>query len=122
MTNKVLGMLRRLLNMVRRLFKKDTPTSSDPVTPLPSYMRHDKPESRYVQLRSVSANSPKHQPCDKCGSRVGRVRRTAKIVEYYCSKCNLVMVLSLRQKRRRPVYNINRKRRRWHLGRKKQEA
>jgi len=106
--------IRRLISWAKRPNNPDL-WPEKTVEDLRPFMRHDKPEPRYVELRSVSANSPRRQPCEKCGRSLPRnkKKRSGSIVEYYCPSCNLVMMLSLRQKRRQSAPGINRKRRRW---------
>ncbi len=128
------GLIKRILRWIRRLIIRLIIWAKAPANPyyrispdspdLPPWRRHDKPEPRYVELRSVGANSPRRQPCDGCGSWVRREKktRTANSVKFYCPKCNMVMVLSLRQKREEPWQRYNRGRRRWHLGRRRQAA
>ncbi len=43
----------------------------------------------------LKKNSPKHQPCLKCGKRVKRVSQSETTATYYCPKCKIESTYSL---------------------------
>ena len=46
--------------------------------------------------RSGFPNAPKRQPCPNCQKWVKRVSKTMNRADYYCSKCELTNIISLR--------------------------
>lgn len=42
-------------------------------------------------------NAPKHQPCESCGRRTRRIKKSPTTATYYCSVCKTTTIISIRR-------------------------
>ena len=88
--------MKRLLSALFRLFRPRPPIQEKLPPPVARiWGRWVKPEPERHIYRSGLPNAPSRQPC-QCFSWVKRTKKLATRAEYYCSRCQLTIIESLR--------------------------